>query len=47
MLDGKTYFVLGDAALRLSVDRKSAHLEGRSDRASDAPGAKITVDVTC
>ncbi|MCU7727429.1 hypothetical protein ODJ79_27165 [Actinoplanes sp. KI2] len=47
MLDGKLYFVLGDAVMKVSADRKSAHLEGRSDRASDAPGAKLTVSVTC
>jgi hypothetical protein len=47
VLDGKTYFVLGDAVMTVSSDRKSAHLEGTSDRASDAPGAKITVSVTC
>jgi hypothetical protein len=47
VLDGKTYFVLGDAVMKISADRKSARLEGKSDRASDAPGAKITVSVTC
>jgi hypothetical protein len=47
VLDGKTYFVLGDAVMKVSSDRKSARLEGTSDRASDAPGAKITVSVTC
>jgi hypothetical protein len=43
----KHYFDLGGAAMSLSADRKTAHLDGTSDRLSDGPGEKITVDVTC
>ncbi len=46
-LGGKHYFDLGAAAMTLAAGGKSAHLEGTSDHLSDAPGAKITVDVTC
>ena len=46
-LGGKNYFDLGGAALTLAAGGKSAHLDGTSDHLSDAPGAKITVDVTC
>lgn len=46
-LDGKQYFALGTATLTLAADQKSAHVEGTSDRLSDAPNAKIVVDVTC
>jgi hypothetical protein len=46
-LDGKVYFALGTAALTLSADQKTAHIVGTSDPLSDAPNAKITVDVTC
>jgi Protein kinase domain len=46
-LDGKLYFDLGNATMTLAADQKSAHLEGTSDRLSDAPDAKIVVDVTC
>jgi len=46
-LGGKHYFDLGGAALTLSADRKTAHLEGTSDRLSDGPNDPITVDVTC
>jgi hypothetical protein len=33
--------------MAVSADGKSAHVSGKSDRASDAPGAAIVVDVTC
>ena len=46
-LGGKTYFDLGTATLSLSSDGKTAHIEGASDHLSDAPGAKLVVDVTC
>jgi hypothetical protein len=46
-LGGKLYYDLGGAALTLSTDRKTAHLEGTSDRLSDGPNDKITIDVTC
>ena len=46
-VDGKQYFNLGDATVTLSADGKTAHFSGASDRLSDAPGAKIVVDVTC
>jgi hypothetical protein len=46
-LDGKQYFDLGDATLTLSGEGATAHVAGVSDPLSDAPGAKITVDVTC
>lgn len=46
-IDGKQYFALGTATMTLAADQKSAHLEGTSDRLSDAPNAKIVVDVTC
>jgi hypothetical protein len=45
--EGESRDSLGDAALTISSDRKSAHLEGTTDRASDAPGTTITVSVTC
>jgi hypothetical protein len=47
VLAGKMYFDLGHAAMTVAPDRHSAHLEGTSERASDAPGAKISVTVTC
>jgi hypothetical protein len=46
-LGGKLYYDLGGAALTLSPDKKTAHLEGTSDRLSDGPNDKITVDITC
>jgi hypothetical protein len=46
-LAGKHYFDLGGAAMTLSADKKTAHLDGTGDRLSDGPGQKITVDVTC
>lgn len=46
-LGDKHYFDLGGAALTLSADQKTAHLEGTGDRMSDGPNDKITVDVTC
>jgi hypothetical protein len=46
-LGGKLYFDLGNAAMTVAPDRRSAHLTGTSERASDAPGAKISVTVTC
>ena len=33
--------------MTVAPDGKSAHLTGTSERASDAPGAKISVTVTC
>jgi hypothetical protein len=47
VLGGKHYFDLGNATLTLAADGRTAHIEGTSDRASDAPGAKLVVDVTC
>jgi len=47
VLGGKHYFDLGGAAMTLGAGGKSAHLDGTSDHLSDAPGTKITVDVTC
>jgi hypothetical protein len=47
MLDGKNYYDLGEATMTLATGGKSAHIRGTSDRLSDAPGARITVDVTC
>lgn len=47
LLSGKHYYDLGEATLTLTAGGKSAHVEGTSHRLSDAPGAKITVDVTC
>lgn len=44
---GKHYFDLGTAKLQLSADKKTAHIEGTGDHLSDAPGAKIVIDVTC
>ncbi len=44
---GKNYFNLGDATMTQSSDGKTAHIEGKSDPQSDAPGATIIVDVTC
>jgi hypothetical protein len=46
-LSGKHYYDLGEATMTLTAGGKSAHIEGTSHRLSDAPGAKITVDVTC
>jgi hypothetical protein len=46
-LSGKQYYDLGTAKLALTAGGKSAHIVGTSHRLSDAPGAKITVDVTC
>jgi hypothetical protein len=47
VLSGKQYYDLGEATMTLTAGGKSAHIEGTSHRLSDAPGAKITVDVTC
>jgi hypothetical protein len=47
VLGGKHYFDLGTAPMTLAAGGKSAHLDGTSDHLSDAPGAKVTVDVTC
>jgi hypothetical protein len=47
VLGGKHYFDLGEAAMTLAAGGKSAHMDGTSDHLSDAPGAKITVDITC
>jgi hypothetical protein len=47
VIGGKHYFDLGNATLTLSSDSKTAHIEGTSENASDAPGTKIIVDVTC
>ena len=47
VLGGKHYYDLGGAAMTLAAGGKSAHLDGTSDHLSDAPGAKITVDITC
>jgi hypothetical protein len=47
VVGGKHYFALGTATLTLAADHKSAKLEGTGDRQSDAPGVKITVNVTC
>jgi hypothetical protein len=44
---GKHYFNLGTAKLQLSADKQTAHIEGAGDHLSDAPGAKIVIDVTC
>ena len=44
---GKLYYDLGNATMTISADRQSAHLEGTSEKTSDAPGAKLTVSVTC
>jgi hypothetical protein len=46
-IGGKRYYDLGNASLTRPADGKTAHVEGTSDRASDAPGAKLVVDVTC
>jgi hypothetical protein len=46
-IGGKLYFDLGGAALTRSADQKTAHIEGTGDKASDAPGTKIVIDVTC
>jgi hypothetical protein len=46
-LSGKQYYDLGEATMSLTSGGKAAHIEGTSHRLSDAPGAKITVDVTC
>ena len=47
LLGGVHYYALGTASLTLSADGKTAHLSGVSDKLSDAPGAKIVVDITC
>jgi hypothetical protein len=47
VIGGKHYYDLGNAALTLAPDGKTAHVEGTSDQASDAPGARVVVDVTC
>jgi hypothetical protein len=47
LLGGEHVFDLGNASMTIAADRKSAHLDGTGDRLSDAPDAKITVDVTC
>jgi len=47
VLGGKHYYDLGNAALTLAPDGRTAHIEGASDQASDAPGARLVVDVTC
>jgi hypothetical protein len=47
MLNGKHYYDLGEAKMTLTDGGKKAHLQGTSHQLSDAPGAKITVDVTC
>jgi len=46
-LGGRHYFDLGNATMTLAAGGKGAHLEGTSEKLSDAPGAKITVDVSC
>jgi hypothetical protein len=46
-LGGKNYFDLGNAAMTVAAGGKSAHLDGTSERLSDVPGAKLTIDVTC
>jgi hypothetical protein len=46
-LGGKHYFDLGGATVTLAAAGKSAHLEGTSEKLSDAPGAKIVIDVAC
>ena len=47
VLGGKHYFDLGNATITLAAGGKGARLDGTSEKLSDAPGAKITVDVTC
>jgi len=47
VIGGKHLFDLGTATLTLSADQKTAHIEGTGDKASDAPGTKIVIDVTC
>jgi hypothetical protein len=47
VIGGKHYYDLGHASLTLSSDSKTAHIEGSGESSSDAPGVKITVDVTC
>jgi hypothetical protein len=47
VLAGKHYYDLGTATIIVAAGGKSAHIEGTSDKASDAPGARIVVDVTC
>jgi hypothetical protein len=47
VLGGKHYFDLGNATITLAAGGTGARLEGTSEKLSDAPGAKITVDVTC
>jgi len=46
-LGGRNYFDLGNAAMTVGAGGKSAHLDGASERLSDVPGAKLTIDVTC
>jgi hypothetical protein len=47
VLGGRHYFDLGSATITLTAGGKGARLDGTSEKLSDAPGAKITVDVTC
>ena len=47
VLGGKHYFDLGNATITLATGGKGARLEGTSEKLSDTPGAKITIDVTC
>jgi hypothetical protein len=47
VLGGRHYFDLGNATIALAAGGKGARLEGRSEKLSDAPGAEITVEVTC
>jgi hypothetical protein len=47
VLGGRHYFDLGNATITPAGGGKGARLEGTSEKLSDAPGAKITVDVTC
>ena len=47
VLGSTHYYDLGGAAVTLAAGGKSAHFDGTSDHMSDAPGAKIVVDVTC
>jgi predicted small lipoprotein YifL len=46
-LGGKNYFDLGNASMTVAAGGKGAHLKGTSERLSDAPGTKLTIDVTC
>jgi hypothetical protein len=47
LLGSRHYYDLGEAAMAVTAGGTSAHIEGTSHQLSDAPGAKITVDVTC